>query len=195
MMKTKIVLCCDKCEKVLGDNEKVYGFFDKSCRLDTGEGEVYICEECYNKIIDEAVEKIINEAIKNHEFYIGLDVSNIIRIDSTYAVNNHKIDLGKLYFMKRNEFFPLKDYTYFVYKTPKDDMYPFYISSSNKTDDIRKISELLTNIFKELMYYGSLSMVKTTISTERQRLQYEYNSTACSASSINGAQPNTQLFG
>lgn len=196
MMKTKIVLCCDRCEKVFGEDEKdVYGILDTNLKIDSGECEVYICENCFQKIVDELVLKILNEAIKNHEFYIGLGVSKLIASYS-YKINNHNIYFGELYSMRKNKFFPCKDHSYFVFKTYSNSLIPFYISMDNKQYDVENIKEILTVELKSSFYHSFLSTTRKYLSEERNKLQKDLRASTAKSCSISGiGDPNVQLFG
>ena len=183
MMKTKIVLCCDHCEKVLDDKEMVYGYLDTSTLNISSNNEIYICEDCFNKIVENMSIDIIKDAIRDHEFYIGLNVSKSIKQYHYKLKSGHEINFGELFSMCKTSFFSFKDHTYFVYKTIKNELLPFYISISNKEDDIKRIKELLTESFKNSIYHYPLNIARNYISSDRKKLEC-ISSAACRASDI-----------
>lgn len=190
MMKTTIVLCCDKCEKLFGDAELVYGFFDDSCNPETAEGEVYICEKCFNEIIESIVKDILDSVITNHKFYIGLNVSSRIAPFS-YCIGNHVLKFGDLWLMKKSSFFPSTKISCFAYKTTRGELIPFYMDSPNEPRYSQRIHDLLIEEFKEIIHYGSLSTVKSFVSTDRKLRKLE-SKTATSSTS---AQSNGGIGG
>ena len=181
MMKTTIVLCCDNCERVFGDAESVYGFFDDSCNPETAEGEVYICESCFNEIIESVVKDILNTVITNHKFYIGLNVSSRLASFSC-NIGNHTLKFGDLWLMKKSSFFPSTKISCFAYKTTKGELIPFYMDSLNEPRYAQRIHDLLIEEFKEIIHYGSLNTVKSFVSSDRKLRKLEFETTTSSAS-------------
>lgn len=54
MLKTTIVVCCDKCETIIKDNDSCYGF------LSNEGNEYYLCKDCIDKIVEEYANAILD---------------------------------------------------------------------------------------------------------------------------------------
>lgn len=84
MMKTQIVLCCDKCEEFLHDQYLCYGISDD---YET-RNDIYICQDCMNQIIDAVISDLESDFVSGR-FHQYASYSN--GMDMSYMIGNKEV--------------------------------------------------------------------------------------------------------
>ena len=162
MMKTQIVLCCDKCEEFLQDQYECYGLYNEGDLFK----DIYICHDCMDQIIDSVIKDMqcdysIGAFFEMASHESGYDVYYLvgnyqIKLCNISAINNtNKSNSSAKYFLVTNN--TGKKYLFVVDK--------FY----NGYNPIAENKDFFADIIKSNFVYGQIASIRDKFDEQRER--------------------------
>lgn len=178
MVKTQIIVCCDKCGKEFRDDEKVYGY------LNNNEDFILIHEDCFedmrlsliNKIQDIIINfSFLDESVKTQRFYIN-EIREFIEIKRLKA------------------FFDIDTKNYFYITISGIDYLILHDYKSNNISSrgVYNIPVIVSELGK-IFIHDKLSIINMKLKEEKERRHFMDNMVLCSASSTSDITSITSL--
>ena len=108
MMKTQIVLCCDKCEEYLCEQYQCFGFYNKG--KDASQ-DIYLCQNCFGEMVEKVIKEmnklLIEEGQLQYPNLESIDIvykigENSIKLFTVHKIKNINMQTGLSYFILRN---------------------------------------------------------------------------------------------
>ena len=181
MMKTQIVICCDKCENILSDQTECYGYFKTNL---SSVDEYYFCKKCIDSLIiniQQAITKFINNNKSNHEeVYFDFGERKKIKVLDLYVASNIDTDSKSYIIQTRNSIKTgYVKYSAVIDQRFVDGCIFGYPRGSNTFYDVvsEKIKEFAAEAVNHVFYHDTLEFLRE----HAKRLKdYSLNTCRCS---------------
>lgn len=192
MMKTQIVICCDKCEDVLLDHMECYGYFKTNLN---SVDEYYFCKKCMDAFIDktcQAVLKFVNHNKSNHEeVYFDFGKTKKIKVLDLYAASNIDTD-GKSYIIQSKNSIKTGyvKYSAVIDQRSVDECIFGFSQTSKKFYEVvpEKVKEFVTEAVMHIFYYDTLESLR-----ERAKRLKDYSLNMCTSSTDSESSKSTAI--
>ena len=192
MMKTQIVICCDKCEDVLLDHMECYGYFKTNLN---SVDEYYFCKKCMDSFINDAyriISEFINHNKSNHEgVYFDFGERKKIKLLDLYVASNIDNDSKSYIIQTKNSIKTgYVKYSAVIDQRVVDGCVFGFSKGSNKFYDVdsEKIKEFVTEAVKHVFYYDTLESLR-----ERAKRLKDYSLNMCSSSTDTESSKSTAI--
>ena len=168
MMKTQIVLCCDKCEEYLCEQYQCFGFYNKG--KDASQ-DIYLCQDCFGEMVEKVMKEMNKIFIEEGQF----QNPNLDSIDIVYKIGENTIKLFTVYKIKNVNI--QTGLSYFILKN--NDGKDFLLVINTTSPKIIEANRLfIVDVIKSNFEFDQVVSIRSKFKTKRQIEEMSSNSTS-----------------